>query len=147
VHAIRGSTKLEELTPLAYLFPIFLPVGMLAGEAVWRTLAGERLRACILAFALLSLVVLGGARFAFLIPLSGHAVVLGFFLVWYARRTAVGPLLVGGLLLLQTAYYKLVVWHDPLTLSLGLCAGAALAVLHELALAGARRLVGDRRAH
>jgi hypothetical protein len=145
VHAIRGSTKLEELTPLVYLFPIFLAVGMLAGEVVWCILAGERIGAATLALALLSLVLLSGARFAFLIPLSGHAVVLGFFLLWYARRMAVGPLIVGGLLLLQAAYYKLVVWRDPLTLSLGLLAGAALAVLHELAPAGARGLMRDRR--
>jgi hypothetical protein len=77
---------------------------------------------------LLGLVLLGAARFAFLVPLSGHAVVLGFFLLWYVRRVVVAPIVVGGLLLVQVAYYKLAVWHDPLTLGLGLLVGVALAL-------------------
>jgi hypothetical protein len=143
VHAIRGSTRLEEFTPLIYLFPIFLPIGLLVGEVVWRGLTHDRRAAYALAVALLSLALLGGARFAFLVPLSGHAVVLGFFLVFCARRVSVGPLIVGGLLLLQLAYYKLMVWRDPLTLGLGLVAGAALGGLHEVATGGRRRRAYD----
>ena len=137
IHAIRGSTKLAELTPLAYLFPIFLPVGMLAGDMLRQGLTGDRRGALALGFGLLGLVLLGAARFAFLVPLSGHAVVLGFFLPWYATQRSIGPLIVGGLLLVQVAYYKLAVWRDPLTLGLGLLVGVALAM-------GLRLAVGRR---
>ncbi len=146
VHAIRGSQKLEELTPLVYLFPIFLPVGMLVGDMLQRLLAGDRREGLTLGLGLVGLALLGGARFAFLVPLSGHAVVLGFFLVLHARTTSVGPLVVGGLLMLQVCYYKLFVWRDPLTLGLGLAAGAALGGLHEVVIGGGwGRRVRDRR--
>ncbi len=127
VHAIRGSTRLVELTPLLYLFPVFLPIGMLVGDTVQRALTRDCRGALALGCGLVCLVLLAAGRFAFLIPLSGHAVVLGFFLFWYAREALVGHLVVGGLLLLQVTYYKLVVWRDPVTLGLGLLAGAALA--------------------
>ena len=143
IHAIRGSTKLEELTPLVYLFPIFLPVGMLVADVLLLFSTGDRRRGVALGLGFLGLVLLGAARFAFLVPLSGHAVVLGFFLLWYARRRSVGPLIVGGVLLVQVAYYKLAVWHDPLTLGLGLVAGAALGGLQALAVGVGRTSLRD----
>lgn len=63
------------------------------------------------------------------LDVSGHTLILGYFILHEVvenRRGRGWKLLVGSLVLLLTAWFKLIVWKDPQSLLLGLGMGLLL---------------------
>lgn len=110
-----------------YLATIGLPFGVLVAEGLidFRE-RGMSLPGLLLAASLVALGVLHGMKWFVPIPLSGHGVVLGFYLVHEMVERREGrkwKLLVGVGVLLQSAWFKLVLWSDPASLVAGLGLG------------------------
>jgi hypothetical protein len=76
----------------------------------------------------LAVVVAASRLLVAVIPFSGHMALLT-----YGLLTADGQLLRGAaiILLLHTTVLKLVVWHDPVTWSVGACLGVLFACLRS----------------
>ena len=119
---------------LLYLAPLFAACGWWArgrlrdpGAAAPGRLAAD---AAVLAVAA---VRMAGAY----VPLSGHMMFLT-----HAAGTARGPVrLLALAMLLETTWFKLVVWRDPASWALGLAAGLAAAVTYRRLPAGTRPLL------
>lgn len=137
---VRGMTPQQTAVPVVYMVAAFPFFGILLAD--WGRLVGQRRRraAVILGVQLLVLAVLSLARLGLLIPISGHVLLVVFFILWTAgqepnrvRRSE------GWLAWVALGVFlgvKLLAWSDwvsPLT-------GAALAVLIWW---GGARLAGD----
>ncbi len=128
--AVRGSTPLDQLTPWSYQFLIFFPFGILIAEisahcyhsgskALWTSNAIQFLMLCLTALT----------RLMFYIPISGHALLIGYYLphqLFFRREKSFFRIGVGAALTAHIAYYKLWVWKDFITFPVGLGAGAAI---------------------
>ncbi len=127
---LRGSTPLPIPTPLGYQAPVFLPFGMLAGELAWAWLNRERAAyLASLPWQLAALCAVALIRLTLAIPVSGHAVLLAFFLLHelvaqHGRHLL--RALIGLAVLTEVAYFKLMVWDDGRTLVAGLVLGAGV---------------------
>jgi hypothetical protein len=135
VPVVRVSTVLPEYAPFWYMLAAFPVLGMLVADLVVMARRGASRRAMAeLATALALLVALGQARLALHLPVSGHAMLAAYFIVrrsllgvgdgGYAR----GELVVGVGVLAAVAYPKLLWWHDPISLGVGVLVGGILAL-------------------
>lgn len=122
-----GMDESSLIAPSWYLACAGLPFGILMAEAVidfreykslWRRLAPLAM--------LVLLGLLGSIRLAVGAPASGHALVVGYFLLHQLADRRPGrswKLLVGVAVLLVTAVYKLIIWQDAATFLFGLGIG------------------------
>ncbi len=132
---VRVTTALDETVPFGYMLTAFPVLGMLVGDwavMVWRRAPWPRIVELTLTTALV--VAVGQARLALQLPISGHALLVGYVLArrallgvgagWYPRLEYAVVL---GILAAIT-FPKLVWWTDPVTLGVGLGLGGLLAL-------------------
>lgn len=139
VYVVRGSVQTGTVVPLWYNLAAFPVLGMLVADwVVLLSRHGWGMRTLELGVQIALLTGISAVRVATGIPISGHALLMGYFLT---RRMVVGPLspwwartevFVAAGLLGLTAHRKLVVWDDPLTLCTGLGLGCVLALVSYL---------------
>jgi len=122
-----GLEKSSFLAPPWYMATAALPFGILMAEALidFREHRFTARGTCLV----VSVVLLGVAhsvKYLVPLPLSGHGVILGFFLVheMVERREGRGwKLLLGLAVLIQATWYKLFLWADPASLLAGIGLG------------------------
>lgn len=136
VPVIRITTPLPEMAPFWYMLLAFPVLGMLLADLfdLWRG-CGPCLATMELGFQITLIVALSSARLDSRIPLSGHALLVAYFLfrrLWL--RHVLSPqsrlevwLAVGALA--AVAYPKLAWWDDPVTLLTGIGMAALLAAI------------------
>jgi hypothetical protein len=111
------------------MLPVFFPFGILLGDVLllWRK---GNLRESIIKFILL--LIIGGFSFFRLmttIPLSGHAIILTYYLLYeiVTNNQKSGLRIISGIVpYIITIYFKFLIWNDPLTFLSGLVFGAAV---------------------
>ncbi len=140
-HAVvRVVTPLPEQVPFAYMESAFLILGMLVADLLEKLRGGlARPAPWVLAGQIALVIVLSALRLEVRAPLSGHAVLVSFFLAYrfLGARDARHPLdrieiLVAAFFLLGIAFVKLMHWRDPVTLVVGVLLGAVVAGLGAL---------------
>jgi hypothetical protein len=131
VPVVRGTTPLPITTPLSYQLPVFVPFGLLAGEMLHRALQrdGSRFSPAFL-WQLAALCIVAAVRLlSGDIPISGHALLLAYFILYQAITRRVGRplrLLIGLAVLAEVGYFKLFLWDDVPTLLWGIALGGAV---------------------
>jgi hypothetical protein len=140
-----GTHLLDLDVPAIYQVCVFPPF------AAWVASIGLAARRCgaraqVASMALLAmLILLAFVRLGGGIPLSGHALCLSAIVAETPVSPRVGAVLIASLAaagLAVTAWYKVVVWHDPIWFALSVVAGAAMGVA---AGAGSHRLAAADR--
>ncbi len=133
VPVIRITTPLEENAPFWYMVSPFPILGMLVAEFVASiTSSDTRRRSIELASALAVLVVVSHFRLVLRLPLSGHSFLLSYFVLRRVFpndmpvRSRRAELWIAVGMFIVMLYLKLTWWSDPITLSVGTIAGAAL---------------------
>jgi hypothetical protein len=136
IPVISVTTPLAETAPFWYMLLAFPILGLLMADLpdLYRSEGFSRLT-MELAFQIIWIVLLSSARLSVRLPLSGHILLVSYFV---ARRFLL-PSLPSGLsraelwlglgALAAIAYPKLFWWNDPVTLLTGMALGAALAVV------------------
>ncbi len=132
---IRITTPLPEAAPFWYMVLAFPFLGLLLADLLdlYRS-EGLTVRPLELAFQIGLILVLSSARLGFRIPLSGHSLLLSYFMfrkllmrTFPQRQSQLEPWLAAGALG-AVAYPKLVWWNDAVTFFAGVTVGALLAV-------------------
>lgn len=139
VPVIRITTPLQEFSPFWYMVSPFPILGMLVAEFVGLlAVHGGRRAAVKLGVAIIAMIVVSGIRLSSCIPLSGHAMLLSYFILRrafldgspIALRKA--QLWIAGAMAMVLVYVKLAWWTDPITLLVGGVAGSALFAAGEM---------------
>ena len=141
--AVRGSTPLDVMTPLHYQITVFLLFGITVAEIAWEWFSRPNWRSAASYFAQFAVVVgLSLLRLALFIPVSGHCLLLAYFLLRQAitfRGQYTFRLAAGLAIFVQVIIYKWFVWRDAVTPLTGFALGAlAWAIGHAT---GAGRLL------
>ena len=135
IPVVRVTTPLPEGAPFWYMILAFPILGLLLSDLLdLYTSEGVTRSTIELGFHIGLIIVLSSARLTFHLPLSGHSLLVSYFIF---RRLLLGPvsrgqsaievwLAVG--VLAAIAYPKLAWWSDPVTLFAGIALGALLAV-------------------
>lgn len=128
---VNTSTKtLPFKTPPIYMIPIFFPFGMLLGEIIQKKLEKKDQTFNILFF----IEVIGIGSISFLrflsgIPFSGHAIIIGFFLLHEILDDKIKypiRIFIGIIILIITIFFKVFMWNDIITLLFGFLVGIIL---------------------
>lgn len=131
VNTMTGS--IPTLTPPIYMIPVFFPYGILLGEIVWLWMKKEAfIEVFILLFECLVIGLISFIRYSIIIPFSGHAIILTFYLIHYLltiEKKYQVRILIGIIVLGITVYYKVFIWNDPLTLILGALLGTLVSLI------------------
>jgi len=125
-----ATETLSIVAPPLYMNSIFLPYGMLISELLWKWYENKEHRISILFFAESIVVgILSLIRYIINIPLSGHAIII-FFYIFHQLiiNKAKFPirLLIGLVVFIITVIYKIFFWNDTITFLLGGVVGIAL---------------------
>ncbi len=122
-----GPLQTTFVAPPWYLASVGLPFGLLLAQALiefrryglgWRGLQTT--------FGLVLVGIFGSIRWAVPLPVSGHGLIVSYFLATELSEKRPGRswhLAIGSLILLQAAYFKLLLWHDPSSLLVGIGLG------------------------
>ena len=125
-----ATETLDILTPPLYMIPVFFPYGILIGEIIWIWNKKKERNTCILfLLELIIISIFSFTRYITSIPFSGHFIILSFFLAHQGISNKLQyPLrfLIGIIVLVITAVYKLLLWNDPITFFLGAIVGIAI---------------------
>ncbi|MGB5911000.1 MAG: hypothetical protein WBH31_07405 [Promethearchaeia archaeon] len=125
-----ATETLNIISPPLYMISIFLPYGILIGEVIWIWNEKKERALCILLlFECISVAILAFMRYIITIPFSGHAIILLFYLPHQVvNNKAQYPLrlIIGIVILIITTIYKIFLWNDPITFSLGAIVGIVL---------------------
>lgn len=120
IGVIRSPTI---VAPPWYLATIAFPFGLLVAEALidFRE-KGLNIRGLTISMVLLFMALITCARYIFPLPLSGHGLIVTFFLLHELQQRRDGrtwKLVVGSAVLVQAAVVKLILWRDPASLLVG----------------------------
>lgn len=143
--AVRGSQPLDVLTPLSYQIGIFVPFGILLTESILALLKRDRGTLVISGFVFGGLCFVSLLRLLFYIPVSGHCLVLSYFLPHQlVTNEARYPFrfLSGVVVLLQVMHYKVVEWDDLITPLTGFGLGFGIWIVSYVA---ARMVISSGR--
>ena len=114
-----ATETLNIVTPPLYMISIFLPYGILIGELIWMWMEKKELDICIVMFIECLLVaIFSFTRYIIMIPFSGHAIILIFYLAHQMinnRYQHPIRILIGILVFFITIIYKFFIWNDPTT--------------------------------
>ena len=116
--------------PSIYMLPIFLPYGILLGELFYMHDEGERVWSMVIKIVLITIFAI--IRMTHQLPISGHAVIISFFLlhqIFTNRKRYPVRIVIGVVILLETMIYKIILWDDFMTFSLGLMFGSLIWVV------------------
>ena len=132
--AIRITTALPEAAPFWYMVLAFPVLGILMADLMDLYLSEGISRSTLeLAVQIGILVLLSSARLSMRLPLSGHSLLVSYFIFRRLllrparRRRASVELWLGIAISGAIAYPKLAWWNDPVTLLSGVALGAILA--------------------
>lgn len=133
---IRITTPLAETSPFWYMLLAFPILGLLVADLVdlYRS-EGISRSAVELGIQITLIVLLSSARLSVRLPLSGHSLLVSYFIVRrfllpsFPRDRSRVELGLGFGALAAIVYPKLAWWSDPVTLLAGMALGAALAVV------------------
>ncbi|MFX1575512.1 MAG: hypothetical protein ACFFB0_22475 [Promethearchaeota archaeon] len=124
------SETLNITAPPIYMNSVFLPYGILIGEIIWNWNQKKNWKISIILFVETAVVgIFSLIRYIISIPLSGHAIMLFFYIFHQAISNKTKFLLrflIGIVVLIITVIYKLFIWNDPITFILGAIAGIVL---------------------
>jgi hypothetical protein len=127
---ITATETLSILTPPIYMIPVFLPFGILIGEMIWLwNEKKDRIFYLLLLFEFSIVAIFSFIRYVIIIPLSGHAIILVFYILHQAINNKLKHpirLLIGIGVLIITIVYKIFLWNDPITFILGALLGIVL---------------------
>ena len=130
---VRVTTRTDEFVPFWYMLTAFPVLGMLCADIVDALRARDYRSCAILAIATCGIVALSAGRLSLHLPISGHALVIGYVLsLRLVRRSnplALAELLVSAGFLVVIAYPKLMMWGDPITLGVGIGLGVLFAAV------------------
>lgn len=134
--AIRITTPLPEAAPFWYMLLAFPVLGMLVADLVdLYRLRGVSASTLELAFQIGLLIGLSSLRLGARLPVSGHALLVSYFILRRLllrslppRQSSLETLLAFGVLG-AIIYPKLAWWDDPVTLLAGISLGALLAAV------------------
>ena len=128
-----ATGPIPTLTPPIYMIPVFFPYGILLGEILWSWMKKEELIASfILLFECIVIGLVSFIRYSIIIPFSGHAIILTFYLIHYLitiEKKYQLRILIGIIVLGITVWYKVFIWNDPLTLILGAIIGTLISLI------------------
>ena len=139
IHVIRITTEIKEFAPYWYMISAFPFLGMLIADLLdlYRDTGFSR-RTIELACTLTVIVVLSNLRLGIRLPISGHSLLVSYFLF---RRFFVDrnnnpisriEILLGIFVLAMLAYIKLSWWTDPITLGFGCILGFGFALIEKI---------------
>ncbi len=121
---------LSILTPPIYMIPVFFPFGILIGEMIWLWNEKEdKILYTLLLLECIIVAIFSFIRYVIIIPLSGHAIILFFYVLHQAINNKIKHplrLLIGIGVLSITIIYKIFLWNDPITFFLGALLGIVL---------------------
>ncbi|MFX1258626.1 MAG: hypothetical protein ACFFAN_12255 [Promethearchaeota archaeon] len=127
---VTATETLDIITSPIYMVSIFLPYGTLIGELIWIWLKRDDKKIFFLFFFECAIIgLLSFIRYLFGVPFSGHTLILSFYLLHYiASHKCKYPLRIisGIIVLFITIFYKLFLWNDPITFSIGILLGLVL---------------------
>jgi hypothetical protein len=139
VPVIRITTPLPEPAPFWYMLSAFPILGILIADLIDLYRRHGICRSTLeLAVQICLLVGISNLRLGIRLPISGHSLLVSYFL---ARRFLVGPvtpgpnkveIALGVCVLIAVSYPKLLWWRDPVTLLVGTIGGLMLAVLSRV---------------
>lgn len=139
IPVIKGSTPLTEMVPFWYMLSAFPILGMLISDLITYLFTFKfQAKTFELFIQITLLTLLSNIRLSLFIPLSGHTLLLGYFIL---RRVLIDfrtsninkiEILIAFIILLAASYMKLLRWSDPLTYLAGLGLGAILALVSSL---------------
>lgn len=151
IPVVRITTPLPEAAPFWYMLLAFPILGLLVADLLdlYRT---ERFSASTIELAcqIALIVLLSSARLGARIPLSGHSLLVSYFIL---RRLLVRPMprtqsllemFVAFAVFAAIAYPKLAWWRDPVTLISGVAIGSLLAAFSRWFVMRWRREAGRR---
>ncbi|NHJ01734.1 MAG: hypothetical protein EAX86_06295 [Candidatus Heimdallarchaeota archaeon] len=125
-----AKETLTSVAPAIYMLPAFFPFGILIGEEIWYFFQFKDFnRVIIKSGGLLILAFMSGVRLIFQIPISGHSLILSYFILQEVitnQAKYIFRLMIGIIVLCITLYYKIMLWKDPITLFLGLIGGVLI---------------------
>lgn len=131
---VRITTPLPEMVPFWYMVLAFPVLGMLVADCVdLARVRGVSLPTVELALQIAVIVGLSSARLGARIPLSGHSLLVAYFLFRRGLLRSVPPkqssleVWIAAAAFAAIAYPKLVWWDDPVTLLNGIVVGGMLA--------------------
>ncbi len=127
---VTASETLDIITPPIYMISIFFPYGILIGEVVWMWNEREESKLYILFLIECVIVaVFSFARYFIKIPLSGHAIIILFYLLHQVINNRFQKplrIVIGIIVLVITLIYKIFLWDDPITFIFGAFLGVIL---------------------
>ena len=127
-----ANETLNLKTPPIYMIPVFFPYGILLGEVSWLWIKKERKRSYILLIQCTLIGLLAFIRYSIMIPFSGHAIILFFFLIHYlfiVDKKYLIRILIGFIILGITIFYKVFIWFDLFTFLLGGMVGVIISLI------------------
>lgn len=124
---VTAKETLTYATPAIYMIPIFIPLGILLGELIWDLYQEKNNKHLITNLGGLSIIaIVSGVRIFFKIPLSGHSLILSYFILHEIvtnKSRYIFRIMIGCIILLLTSFYKIFLWQDFITLLLGFLGG------------------------
>jgi len=127
---VKATGTLNIKTPPIYMIPIFFPYGILIGELIWSWNEIGKSNLFIIFFIECFIIAMFSfIRYIIGFPLSGHTIILFFYLPHQAINNRFQhPLrfLIGLIVLIITGIYKLFLWNDHITFLLGAILGIFL---------------------
>jgi hypothetical protein len=138
IHVIRITTEIEAFAPFWYMLSAFPFLGMLLADLLdlYRD-TGFSKRTLELACTIIIIVALSNLRLGIRLPISGHSLLVSYFLF---RRFFVDrnnnpisriEILLGIFVLAMLTYIKLFWWTDPITLGFGCILGFGFALIEK----------------
>ncbi|HSK76426.1 MAG TPA: hypothetical protein VLQ45_08190 [Thermoanaerobaculia bacterium] len=133
---IRITTPLAETSPFWYMLLAFPILGLLVADLfdLYRS-EGISRSTVELGVQITLIVLLSSARLSVRLPLSGHSLLVSYFIARrlllpsFPRGRSRVELWLGLGVMVAIVYPKLFWWSDPVTLLTGMALGAALAVV------------------
>jgi hypothetical protein len=127
---VTASETLDIITPPIYMISIFLPYGILLGEVVWMWIERGESKLCVLLLLECIIVaIISFTRYVVKIPLSGHGIIILFFLLHQMINNKFQKplrIVIGIVVLVIIMIYKIFFWDDPTTFILGALIGVIL---------------------
>jgi hypothetical protein len=129
------NTTIETLnlrTPPIYMIPVFFTYGILLGEICWLWIKKERKESYILLIQCIIIGLFALTRYILMIPFSGHAIILFFYLIHYlfiVNKKYLLRILIGFIILGIIIFYKIFIWSDLFTFLLGGMVGAIISLI------------------
>lgn len=122
-----GLEKTSIMAPPEYLATVGFPFGILMAEALIDFREHSFSMQGIQMFLIMVLLgLLTFFKYVVPVPVSGHGLIVTFFLLHELQERRVGrnwKLIAGLLVLVQAAFFKLFVWQDPSSLLVGIGLG------------------------